>query len=333
MLMDKKVIVSKRKIKKLNWGIAGGSKVVQNEFLPALNQISKSKFVSQYSHNLERASFLVGHFNGEKAYSNFDEFLNSEIDAVYIASATCDHYWQAIKAIEKGKHVLCEIPAVIEHNQLNEIEKLCKKHNVQFAVNYHLRYNPLLTKARELIKKGLIGKIVSINASYNISMPPSSSFRFKLEKSGGGAVMDLGSTVMDILLFLGGKAEFVCGITDQLIYNIEVDDFASAVIKFTNSGYGYMNVSYNTEKAFNRIEVIGHKGSLCLEGVLAKRNKTGKLTIDVSGESKKVFKRRTNKMNYAIKAIQQDFLSNRPTLNDTNIAAQNLSLIKSIQEN
>ncbi|MCK7523217.1 MAG: hypothetical protein MZV64_38875 [Ignavibacteriales bacterium] len=56
---------------------------------------------------------------------------------------------------------------------------------------------------------------------------------------------------------------------DNIIYQSEVEDFACALtVKFENSGYGYFNVSFNSKKAFNRIEILGHKGAISIENFI-----------------------------------------------------------------
>lgn len=331
MLIDKKIKLSKRKIKRLNWGIAGAGRIAENEFLPALLQVKRSRLISIYSHDLERAKKLSSTFGGDSAFDDYKLFLKTPIDAVYISSANSDHHWQTIEAAKAGKHVLCEKPIALNSLQAEEMVKVCEQNNVQLALNFNHRFNPLVVKAKELIRSGLVGKIVSIRTSYNISVPPSNNFRFKIEKSGGGASRDLGTSLVDLLQFLGGEIVNISGVIDNLIYKSDVDDFASALVKFKKSGYGFFNVSYNTEKAFNRIEILGHKGSLCLENIFAGRNKTTTLTIDIVGETKKSFRRRVNKMTYVVKSVQNSFLKNELPDSSGSDGLKNLQLIEQLE--
>ena len=97
---------------------------------------------------------------------------------------------------------------------------------------------------------------------------------------------------------------------DNIIYKSEVDDFASAIVKFENNSYGYFNVSYSTKNAFNRIEIIGHSGALSIEKVIAAKNVHSKLTILLEGEGKKAFRKRANKMVLMLRSVQKSFLNN-----------------------
>src|SRR5690606_3268170 len=117
------------------------------------------------------------------------------------ASANAHHYEQVIKAAKAGKHILCEKPLSITSSAAEEMVKACEENNVQLAVNYVYRFNPLVLKAKELIDKEYIGKLVSINLSFNINFYPDDNFRYEKALSGGGALRDLGTHMIDLLRF------------------------------------------------------------------------------------------------------------------------------------
>ena len=71
-----------------------------------------------------------------------------------------------------------------------------------------------------------------------------------------------------------------------------------------------MNVSYNSKKSFNRIEIIGSKGSLSIENIIGAKKSPGKLTIELIGEARKAFRRRANKQKLALKSLQKAILAN-----------------------
>ena len=160
----------------------------------------------------------------------------------------------------------------------------------------------------------MLGKLVSISTNFNIEVPPSDNFRFKKVLSGGGALRDLGTHMIDLLRFFGGEIADITGYVDNVVYKSEVDDFTNAIVKFKKSGYGYFNVSFNTRKAFNRVEILGYKGALSIENLIGRKSKACKLTIDLEGEAKKAFRRRANKLTYLLKSIQKSFLKNEPPL-------------------
>lgn len=298
------------KTKKLKWGISGCGRVTENTFIPALTMSRKGKLVSLYSRDIKRSKFLAEKFGAQSFHDNFDEFLKSDIDIVYIASENSRHYEQVIKAAKAGKHILCEKPLAMTSSQAEEMVSICKNNNVHLAVNYQHRFHPLVVKARELIKDQKLGKLVSISLNFNTDFPPSSNYRFKKDLSGGGALRDLGTHMIDLLRYLGGEIAEIDGVIDNLVYQSEVDDFALATVKFAKEGYGSFNVSFNSKKAFNRVEVVCHKGSMSIENLIGRKIVSPKLTILIEGEAKKAFRKRGNKQLYLLKSIHKSLIRN-----------------------
>jgi len=327
----KKIRIPKR-IKKLRWGVAGCGHFLENTFLPTFQQLKRSKLVSVFSHDLERANFISNHFLAEEAFDNFDEFLKSDFNVLYISSVNSDHYEQVIKAAKAGKNILCEKPLALTSAQAEEMVSICNKNNVFLSVNYVHRFHPLVVKAKEIIEKQMLGRIISISANFNIDFSPNDNFRFNKELSGGGALRDLGTHMIDLLRFFGGEISEIKGFVDNVIYTSEVDDTAVAVIKYEKSGFGLFNVSYNSKRAFNRIEITGYKGSISIENLIGKKQIPSKLIIDLEGEAKKAFRKRANKQLYLLKSIQRYYLKNQKPLVTGYDGFINLKLMEELEK-
>jgi predicted dehydrogenase len=298
--------------KKLKWGVAGCGKYTEETFLPTLQQLSKSKLISVYSSDPLRAKSIAEKFGAVNHTSDYDEFLKGDFDAVYIAGANSVHHMLTIKAAQAGKHILCEKPLALNSAEAEEMVKVCAEKNVKLAVNYVFRFHPLTVKAKEIIEKGMLGKIVSINASFNVDYAPNENFRFQKNLSGGGALRDIGTHMIDLLRVFGGEIEDLKGFSDNIIYKSEVDDFSAGIVKFHNGGYGYFNASFNNKKAPNRIEILGYEGYLSIEGLIGRRRESAKLVINLHGETKKAFRKRANKLIHLLRSVQNSFLYDKP---------------------
>jgi predicted dehydrogenase len=298
------------KVKKLKWGIAGCGRFAEHSFLPAIRLTRKSLVNSLYSRDISRAKTLAQKFGVHQFFDNYDDFLKSDIDAVFVASANAHHYEQVIKAAKAGKNILCEKPLALTSVQAEEMVKVCKENNVLLAVNYVHRFHPLVIKAKELIIDQKLGKLVSIDVHFNIDFPPDNNFRFKKALSGGGALRDIGTHMIDLLRFFGGEIETIDGVVENLVYQSEVDDFALGTVKFAKSGYGTFNVSFNNKKSFNRIEILCHKGAIAIDNLIGGKIAAPKLTILLEDEARKSFRKRGNKLSYVIKSVQKSFLQN-----------------------
>jgi len=326
--MVKKIL----KGKKIKWGIAGCGRFAEQSFLPAVRLTRRSEVTALYSRDINRSRSLADKFGVQNSFNNYDDFLKSDIDAVFVASANVHHYEQVIKAAKAGKNILCEKPLAITSEQAEEMVKVCKDNNVLLAVNYVHRYHPLVIKAKELIVNQKLGKLVSIDVHFNIDFPPDNNFRFKKELSGGGALRDIGTHMIDLLRFFGGEIESIDGVVGNLVYQSEVDDFALGTVKFTKSGYGTFNVSFNNKKAFNRIEILCHKGAVAIDNLIGRKILAPKLTILLEDETRKSFRKRGNKTVYVIKSVQKSFLKNQPPHASGEDGLINLKLMEELEQ-
>jgi xylose dehydrogenase (NAD/NADP) len=302
------------RIKKIKWGAAGCGRFTEHSFIPALEFLRRSIINSVYSKSSARAKQIADKYGIPNHFTNYSEFLNSDINAVYIGSINSDHYNQVIQAAEAGKNILCDKPLAMTSAEANEMVRACEKNNVFLAVNYVHRFHPLVTKAKEIVDSQMLGKLNLININFNIDIPPSNNFRFDPKLSGGGALRDLGTHVIDLMRFFGGEVISINGVLDNIVYKCDVEDFSAAIVKFKESGYGTFSVSFSNKKGFNRIEILGHKGALSIDNLIGKKNISSKLTILLEGEAKKAFRKRGNKVVYLLRSIQNSFLKNEKPL-------------------
>lgn len=324
--------IKSSKLKKLKWGVAGCGRYSEFTFIPTLHLLRRSTLNSVFSTNGERAKFISEKYGALNYYNNYDEFLKSDIDAVYIGSANNNHYEEVIKAAKAGKNILCEKPLALTYAQADEMVKVCKQNNVLLSINYPLRFHPSILKAKELMDNQLLGRLISISVSYNFDLPPDTNFRFKKEESGGGALRDVGTHMIDLLRFFGGEITEISGVMDNIIYGGEVEDFAAAICNFKDSGYGYFNVSFNSKKGFNRIEILGHKGAISIDQLIGAKNATSKLNILLEGEARKSFRKRANKLFNLLKSVQKSFINNEEPIITGHDGLVNMKLMEELEK-
>ncbi len=324
--------LKKPAVKKIKWGLAGCGRYAEHTFIPALSFFRRNLLNSVFSHNISRAKELAQKSGASGYFDEYNKFLKSDINSVFIASVNADHYEQVIKAAEAGKNILCEKPLALNSKQAAEMIEACKKNNVLLAVNYIHRFHPHIVKSRELINNRMIGKLVSINLSFNIDFPPGDNFRFKKALSGGGALRDLGTHMIDLLRYIGGNIIEINGYIDNIVYQYEVEDFAIGIVKFEEGGYGSFNVSYNNKKAFNRIEILGEKGAISIEKLIGVKTIPSKLTIQLNSEAKKSFRKRGNKLVYLLRSVQKSFLKGETPLVTGEDGLINLKLMEELEE-
>lgn len=318
--------------RRLKWGVAGCGDFAERAFIPTLQLLPKSKLVSLYSSDIARAKQLSEKFGVQNSFDNYDEFLQSDIDCVYISSANVNHFEQVLKAARAGKHIHCEKPIALNSAQAEEMVQVCEDNHVLFSVNYVYRFHPLVLKAKEIIDKGMLGKIVSISTNFNVDYAPNDNFRFKKALSGGGALRDIGTHMIDLLRYFGGEISEINGVMDNIIYKSEVDDFSAGIVKYQKSGYGFFNVSFNTKKGFNRVEILGYDGAISIENLIGRSAAPCKLIINIHGEARKAFRKRGNKLLHTLRAVQKSFLSGKPLLVNGKDGLINIRLMEELEK-
>jgi len=236
--------------------------------------------------DLEEAQTKAEELQIEKAYASFDEMIaDPEIDIVHICSPNYLHYSHSVKALEAGKHVICEKPLTVTSEESAALVELAKTKNLACAVNYNLRYYPVNHEARALVRRGELGKIHSIHGSYLqdwLLLPTDWNWRL-LPKEGGAlcSVADIGSHWMDMVMFITGlkitevmadlgtsipvrkrpvgKVETFAGklgAQEQQYEEVAVsgDDFANILFHFENGAKGSLAVSQVSAGRKNRLQ-------------------------------------------------------------------------------
>jgi len=230
-----------------------------------------------------------------KAFRDYDEVLSSaDVQAVHIAVPNRLHYPMAKRALEAGKHVLCEKPLAMTSQETRELVELASKSSVAAGVNYNIRFYPLSVEAHEIVKRGEIGDVYSVCGSYvqDWLLYPT-DFNWRLLPGEGGelrAVADIGTHWLDLIRFITGlDVEAVCadlktflpvrqrpkgevetfkGKEEKAVetepVNIVTEDYGSILLRFAGGGRGVLTVSQVTAGRKNclRYEIAGSKRSL-----------------------------------------------------------------------
>lgn len=231
-----------------------------------------------------------------KAYGNWQDLIaDPEIDVVHIASPNFLHFTHAKAALEAGKHVVCEKPLAMTAAESGELVKLAEDKKLVNAVNFNIRFYPLVHDARARIKAGQLGeKIYIIQGSYLQDwLLLDTDWNWRLEPEFGGelrAIADIGSHWMDLVTFItgtkitsvyadfetflpvrrkpkkkidtfGGKMEVDVEYDEKPIHT---EDYAAVLLKFDNGAKGVMTVSQVSSGRKNRLffEVNGSQSSL-----------------------------------------------------------------------
>jgi predicted dehydrogenase len=145
-----------------------------------------------------------------KAYGNSEDLLtDSEIDAVHIATPNRLHYPYARKAMEHGKHVLCEKPLAMDSTEARDLLDVANRTGVIHAVCHNMRYYPLVKQARSMVEAGDVGSVRLIHGHYLQDwLFLETDYNWRVIASAGGtsrAVADIGTHWMDMVQHITGQ--------------------------------------------------------------------------------------------------------------------------------
>lgn len=208
-----------------------------------------------------------------KRFLSIDEFFtDADIDGVIIATPHYDHPTLAIRAFEKGWHVLCEKPAGVYTKNVRLMNEAAAKSGKVFSMMFNQRTNPLYQKMRELIQSGELGEIKRTNWIITDwyraqSYYDSGGWRATWEGEGGGVMLNQSPHQLDLWQWITGmmptRIRSFCGFGKY--HDIEVEDDVTAYVEYENGATGLFVTSTGEAPGTNRFEVAGDRGKLVIE--------------------------------------------------------------------
>ena len=215
-----------------------------------------------------------------KSYSNLNELIKDpEVDVIDCVLPNDAHKEAVLAALRADKSIYCEKPLALNGSEARELAAVAAKSKGTLGMTFNYRFVPALQRARKLVESGAIGEVYRFHAEYlhtgyqDASRPL--SWRMRMAASGGGAIMDLGSHVIDLVRFLVGEFAEVSATTHTYITSrpvakgsnemgpVDVDDAAWLQATMKNGAIGTLTVSrFATGSADDlRILVEGSKGA------------------------------------------------------------------------
>ncbi|MBT3377477.1 MAG: Gfo/Idh/MocA family oxidoreductase [Lentisphaerae bacterium] len=172
----------------------------------------------------------------------------------------------AIDAAKAGLHVMSEKPLCERVSGGDRMIKAAAEAGITFVVDFQRRTEPAFAKAIEIVKSGRLGKIYRrtlISPEYRSqAYYDSGGWRATWEGEGGGVMMNQSPHVLDLFILLGGMPSRVTGRTETRLHDIEVEDFAEALLEYPDGGTGYFTCSTCEAGPGQMIEIFGDKGKL-----------------------------------------------------------------------
>lgn len=241
-------------------GILGAADIAYNKFLPALSQVEGAECAGVASNSKKKLDRFVEKY-GTRVYASYDEVIGDEsVDCVYIPLPPAFHYEWAKKALLAGKHVFLEKPSTTSLECTKELTELAAERGLVIQENYMFQYHDQLTRLKELVWEGRIGKLRLVRTSFGFPRRAEGDFRYN-KALGGGTMMDNGGyTIKLITELLGDSTRYV---SSSLDYDEEtgVDIFGTA--EFVNDDGVAAQAAFGMDCQYQcSLELWGSKGRI-----------------------------------------------------------------------
>ena len=248
----------------LKWGVLGFARIARQSVIPAIMKCDEAELYAIASRSEEKLSEASKQFGFKKTYSSYDELLDDpEVDVVYIPLPNSLHAAWAIKAMEKGKNVLCEKPMAITAEDATLMRDTARKNNVFLMEAFMYRFMAKIAKIKELIDSGAIGEVRMVKASWRFFLDRPGCIKL-FPELGGGSSWDVGCYPVNLISYLvGNDPETVVAVKNM---KDGVDYSLSAILKFSNGIMAELDCGFDSF-SYRALEISGSEGTMLVPEV------------------------------------------------------------------
>jgi len=244
---------------KVNWGILSTAHI-NRKVIPAIHQSPRSELRAVASRDLNKAQVYAEHWSIPKAYGSYEELIDDcDIDVVYISLPNHLHREWIIRALNAGKHVLCEKPMCLTMDEFESIDLAVKSTGMRVMEGFMHLYHPQTQLWKSIIDSDTIGEIHSMRScfTFNFDRDPD-NYRWKPEY-GGGALWDVGVYPVSLFQYLYNEVPVAC-ISSSFEQN-GIDYSTSALLSFEGGKAAQFFVSFRSSYSTDTV-IHGSTGQL-----------------------------------------------------------------------
>lgn len=317
----------------VRWGILSTAKIGRTKVIPGIQKSSLCEVVAICSRDQQQAETTAQQLGIAKAYGSYEALLaDPEIDAIYNPLPNHLHVEWTIKALEAGKHVLCEKPIGLDADEaqlLLEISEQYPRLKVMEAFMY--RFHPQWVKTQALVEAGAIGTVKAVQSFFSYFNVDPNNIRNQAD-IGGGGLMDIGCYCISFSRFVfGAEPQRVVGLLD---YDPEMhtDWIASGMLDYGDGRSSTFTCSTQL-MPFQRCLIVGTDGSIEIEiPVNAPPDQATRLWLTTRAEKKELAFESTDQYTSQADAFAGAILADAPVPTPLSDAFGNMRVIDAIVE-
>lgn len=248
--------------KKLRWGLLSTANI-NRKVIPSIKSSRRNELLAVASRDETRARAYAQEWGIPRAYGSYEAFLQDpEIDVIYNSLPNSLHAEWTIKALQAGKHVLCEKPIALSLQEFDDMAGTALQTGKVLAEAFMYRHHPQTSKVKALVNNGHIGELRLIrgNFSFNLLDRPEN---VRLDQTlGGGCLWDIGCYPVSYARYLVGS-EPVEAFGWQETHTSGVDIHFVGQLRFAGDIFAQFDSSFRTVFR-THLEVVGSQGSISI---------------------------------------------------------------------
>ena len=245
----------------VKWGILSTADI-NRKLIPGAHASPKVELLAVASRDQERAEAFAHEWEIERAYGSYDELLaDPDVEAIYIPLPNTLHSEWAIRALDAGKHVLCEKPFSRHTSEVAAAFDAAERNDRLLSEAFMYRHNPQTARLMQLVAEGAIGELRLVRAAFSYGLYDPQNIRLRTDVE-GGALMDVGCYCVSGSRLLAGEPESVSA--TARIGETGTDWVFAATMRFPGDVIALFDCGTALLER-DELEAIGSDGSLFLD--------------------------------------------------------------------
>jgi predicted dehydrogenase len=247
-------------MRKVKWGVLGVAKIAVEKVIPAMQQGEASHIAAIASRDLGKARAAAEKLGIDRAFGSYEELLaDGEIEAVYNPLPNELHVPWTVRALEAGKHVLCEKPIALDADEARALIATRQRTGKLVAEAFMVRFHPQWRRAKELAQAGTVGPPRAIQTFFSYHLLDAENVRNR--PPGGGAIYDIGCyAILSARYIFGAEPTRVAATIDH-DPKFQTDRLAGAILEFPGGRHATFTVATQLS-AHQRVTIVGDAGRI-----------------------------------------------------------------------
>ncbi len=244
----------------IKWGIYGAGAIAE-KYAHDFANVGGGKVIAAYARNVDKISAFCSKYKIDKSYTDENDFFSDpEIELVYIATPHVLHAKTAIKALNAGKHVLCEKPFAMNYREAKEVLDLANSKGLFVMEALWTLFLPTIIEVKKKVDDGAIGKLEKLVCSFGFKSDGPPEGRLLNPELGGGGLLDVGIyTVMIANYFLSESYDEMK--SSAIFTNTGVDGTVCVELTYSDKRSATLKASI-IEDFDNKLILIGDAGTI-----------------------------------------------------------------------